>query len=136
MSARRSFDPDRGGRVASDAAPALRPLLTMLVHGLYLEAVVPLALIVVERDPLATVGQFRGDLLRGLMEVPGGFWGRYPTLFDRYRSALRAAAALRRQLPHEARMQFWEPLDVGPRDECSSAGDAEPRECATPREPT
>jgi hypothetical protein len=91
-----------------------RELLVSLVHGWCLTPVVPIAIDLVERDPLLSVWQFPGDLLRGLMEVPGAFWGRYPRLFDRYRQALRAAAVLRRQLPHDERMRFWEPLVVPP----------------------
>ena len=67
---------------------------------------------IVGASPLASAGCFRGDLLRGLMEVPGSFWGTRPDLYERYRSALRAAAAQRRQLPREERMEFWSRLDV------------------------
>jgi hypothetical protein len=85
--------------------------LVALVHGSCLDAVVPVALDVVERDPLATVGYFRGDLLRGLMEVPGGFWGGHPRLYDRYLTALRGSAERRRRLPPSERMEFWSVLD-------------------------
>jgi hypothetical protein len=88
-------------------------LLEALVNGWCLSAVVPLALDGVERDPLASGGCFPGDVLRGLMEVPGSFWGRHPRLYDRYRAALRASAAARRRLPAEQRMAFWAPLDPG-----------------------
>jgi hypothetical protein len=96
-------------RAVLDATP--RELLVALVHGWCLGAVVPLALARVERDPLASAGCFAGDIMRGLMDVPGGFWGRHPRLYDRYRAALRASAALRRRLPYDERMQFWSPLD-------------------------
>ena len=92
------------------ASTTRHDLLVALAHGSCLGAVVPIALDVVEDDPLATAGQFPGDLLRGLMEVPGSYWGRHPRHYARYRAALRAAALRRRQLPIEARMQFWEPL--------------------------
>jgi len=62
---------------------------------------------------LASGGRFPGDLVRGLMEVPGAFWRRQPRLYDRYQAALRACAAARRRLPAEQRMAFWEPLDPG-----------------------
>src|SRR5918993_3696781 len=84
-----------------------RDLLVALVHGSCLAAAVPLTLALVERDPLATAGYFRGDLLRGLMEVPGTFWGSYPRLYDRYQAALRAGAECRRSLPRDERMEFW-----------------------------
>lgn len=89
-----------------------RELLVALVHGRLLEAVVPLALDRVEREPLRDAGRFAGELLRGLMEVPGGFWARHPRLHVRFVAALRAGAALRWQLPPDERMRFWTPLDV------------------------
>lgn len=93
-------------------------LLVALVHGWYLAAVVPMALDIVEDDPLASTGEFDGDLLRGLMEVPGRFWGRNPRLYDRYRAALRCGAARRRALPPDQRLDFWTPLRVGTGCDC------------------
>jgi hypothetical protein len=95
------------------AAATLTEVLTALVHGWCLGAVVPIALARVEREPLVNAGCFDGDLMRGLMEVPGAFWGRHPRLYDRYREALRQSAALRRRLPLEERMKFWSPLVLG-----------------------
>lgn len=89
---------------------SLDELLRALVNGWCLAAVVPIALTRVERDPLTNAGCFDGDLMRGLMEVPGAFWGRHPRLYDRYREALRQSATLRRRLPPEERMTFWSPL--------------------------
>lgn len=86
-------------------------LLVALVNGARLGTVVAHALALVERDPLASAGCFRGDLLRGLMEVPGSFWRHAPDLYDRYRRALRAGAALRRRMPPRERMEFWSALD-------------------------
>jgi hypothetical protein len=94
----------------SGAAPLPRELLSAIVAGQELAIVVPLAVDAVERDPLVRAIEFPGDLLRALMEVPGGFWRRAPALYQRYRAALRAAAAMRRQLPMDERMRFWEPL--------------------------
>jgi hypothetical protein len=95
------------------AAASLREVLCALVHGWCLGAVVPIALARVERDPLTNAGCFDGDLMRGLMEVPGSFWGRHPRLYDRYREALRDSAARRRRLPADERMKFWSPLVLG-----------------------
>jgi len=78
-----------------------------------LATTVPAALALVELDPLASAGYFGGDLLRGLMEVPGSFWVRHPLLFARYRAALRACAMQRRSLPLEQRLDFWGPLSLG-----------------------
>ena len=89
---------------------SLVELLSALLHGCCLSAAVPVALARVEREPLVRVALFDGDLMRGLMEVPGAFWGRHPRLYDRYREALRRSAALRRQLPAQERMCFWSPL--------------------------
>ena len=95
------------------AEASLSEILTALVRGWCLGAVVPIALARVERDPLVRAEQFDGDLMRGLMEVPGNFWGRHPRLYARYREALRQSAALRRRLPAEERMKFWSPLVLG-----------------------
>jgi hypothetical protein len=102
------------GPLDAPAAPdrAHMDLLAVLAHGLWLTVAVPLALDVVEQDPVATAGFFRGDVMRGLMEVPGPFWGRHPQLYARYRGVLRASVAARRNLPYEERMQFWLPLDL------------------------
>ncbi|HEX6597711.1 MAG TPA: contact-dependent growth inhibition system immunity protein [Gemmatimonadaceae bacterium] len=97
-------------RPVTDAS--LAELLGALVNGWCLGAVVPMALTCVERNPLANAGQFDGDLMRGLMEVPGPFWGRHPRLYDRYREALRRSAALRRRMSVEERMKFWSPLEL------------------------
>ena len=94
------------------SAEAPRELLWALVKAQGLDTAVPAAIEIVERAPLASVGCFRGDLLRGLMEVPNGFWGRNPDLYDRYRDAVRAGASARRELSADARMEFWSPLDL------------------------
>jgi hypothetical protein len=89
-----------------------RELLVAMLAGRCAAALVATALDHVERDPLCTVGYFRGDLLRGLMEVQGAVWTRHPWLYARFLGALRAGAAMRRRLPPEQRMSFWTPLDV------------------------
>ncbi len=91
-------------------ASSLVEILAALLSGRCLPAVVPIALARVEREPLVQAAHFNGDLMRGLMEVPGAFWGRYPQLYDRYREVLRRSAALRRRLPQAERMRFWSPL--------------------------
>lgn len=98
-------------------ASSLLEVLTALLRGTCLSVVVPIALARVERDPLVHAAHFSGDLMRGLMEVPGAFWGRHPLLFDRYREALRRSAAHRRRLPPEERMRFWSPLPRAPEEE-------------------
>jgi hypothetical protein len=93
--------------------PALRgeDLLAALLAGTGLDAAVPTALAIVERDPLATCGRFRGDTMRALMEVPGLFWTRHPHWYARYLLALRASAGARRRLPDAERMEFWNTLE-------------------------
>lgn len=104
----------RGGTIADHPMARITPedLLVALVHGWCLSVVVPMALDLVEDDPLTSAGQFAGDLLRALMEVPGGYWGRHPRQYGRYRASLRASALRRRELSPEARMTFWEPLVI------------------------
>lgn len=103
--------PKRVARGAGDSA-SHGGLLVALLRRQRLTLVIPRVLDILGQDPLASGGQFRGDLLRGLMEVPGRFWGRHPQLYERYRAALRAGASARRQLPAEQRLQFWGPLDA------------------------
>lgn len=93
--------------------PGLRgeELIAALLTGTRLEAAVPTALAMVERDALATCGRFRGDTMRALMEVPGLFWTRHQRWYARYVSALRSAAGARRRLPDGERMEFWNALD-------------------------
>lgn len=105
--------PDDGLRNLTLVKGELLPqLLRELLQGSNLMAAVPLTLAVVERDPMATAGCFAGDLVRGLMEVPGSFWGPHPRLYERYVRALRASAAARRLLPRDQRMDFWSILDL------------------------
>jgi len=68
---------------------------------------VPRVLDVLEQDPLASAGFFRGDLLRALMDVPTEFWGANSAFFRRYQAVVRAGALARRALPTAERMEFW-----------------------------
>jgi len=104
----------RNASIADHPMARITPedLLVALVHGWCLSVVVPMTLDLVEDDPLASSGQFAGDLIRALMEVPGSYWGRHPRQYARYRAALRASALRRRELSPEERMTFWEPLAV------------------------
>ena len=107
-------------RIAPSRQPPASPyhdLLISLVNGWRLSSAVPAVLEIVEKDPLASAGTFRGDLLRALMEVPGSFWSRHPTLFSRYRDAVRAGAMARRALPPDLRAEFWNALADADRDE-------------------
>jgi len=120
-----AFDEDALGAAMRPIVNAsLVELLRALVNGWCLGAVVPAALARVEHDPLTNAGCFDGDLMRGLMEVPGPYWGRHPHLYDRYREVLRRSAALRRRMSAEERMKFWSPLELGD-DEHSRSLNAE-----------
>jgi len=88
-----------------------RELLQALLQASSLEAVVPAVIAIVEHDPLASAGCFRGDLLRGLMNVPNRFWTPHAALYERYRASLRACALARRRLPDSERMEFWSALE-------------------------
>ncbi len=100
----------------SMASVSRQELLTSLINGWRLPIVVPAVLEIVEREPLASAGGFGGDLLRGLMEVPGSFWSQHHRLFARYRAAVRAGALARRALPPGLRSEFWNPLAVDDED--------------------
>lgn len=82
-------------------------LFAALQRRAELSEVVPLVLDVLERDPLASAGCFRGDLLRALIDLPAEFWRRDRVLFQRYQAAVRAGAIARRSLPSTERMDFW-----------------------------
>ena len=93
------------GRTPSELSP--KELAHVIARGVCLPHLVRRLLDLVERDPLATAGWFRGDLLRSLTDVPSWFWRREAELQERYRTALRAAAAARRELPPDQRLEFW-----------------------------
>jgi hypothetical protein len=92
------------------AHPDPTAILYDLVGGRRLAIVVPAALELVEREPLASGGFFRGDILRGLMEVPGHFWWRSPDLLERYACALQAAVTLRLSLTAADWARFCAPI--------------------------
>jgi hypothetical protein len=89
-----------------------RDLLVALVYRTRLDIAVPQALDLVAHDPLIAVHSFRGDLLRGLMEVPDQFWRRHMPLYEQYRNAVRAGAKARIGLPDEVRLEFWSALEI------------------------
>jgi hypothetical protein len=68
------------------------------------------ALDLLERDPLLSAGEFPGDLLRRLIDLPAGVWAQEADLYARYREIVRAAALARRALPEEHRGAFWSAL--------------------------
>ncbi len=84
-----------------------RELLSSVHHRVELDEVVPAVLDVLERDPLASAGLFRGDLLRALIDLPPEFWHHDPVSFQRYKTAVRAGAIARLALPRSERMAFW-----------------------------
>ena len=63
-----------------------------------------------EREPLACAGEFPGDLLRRLIDLPAGVWAREHDLHPRYREIVRVAALARRGLPEKERGSFWRAL--------------------------
>lgn len=96
----------------ANAEVAPRALLQALVQGSLLSDVVPRTLTILEQEPLASAGCFRGDLLRALMSVPATFWSRQPALYQRYRTVLHDGAALRWSLDPAERDEFWSSLDL------------------------
>jgi hypothetical protein len=84
-----------------------KELAHAIARGLCLSPLVQRLLDIVEANPLASAGWFAGDLLRSLIDVPEWFWRRNAELHERYREAVRAGAAARRQLPPVQRMEFW-----------------------------
>lgn len=68
------------------------------------------AIELLEREPLACAGEFPGDLLRRLIDLPAGVWAREYDLHPRYREVVRVAAIARRGLPEKERGAFWRAL--------------------------
>jgi hypothetical protein len=68
------------------------------------------AIELLEREPLACAGEFPGDLLRRLIDLPAGVWAREHDLHPRYREIVRVAALARRGLPEKERGAFWRAL--------------------------
>ncbi len=110
-----------------DGPGARRALLRSLLHATRLDDAVPRVLDLVEAHPLASAGCFAGDLLRGLMSVPGSFWRADPALYERYRASVRAGALARRRMSYQERMKFWSALDRS-----TLARDARPTPTADP----
>jgi hypothetical protein len=59
------------------------------------------AIELLEREPLASAGEFPGDLLRRLIGLPPRVWAAQGDLHQRYRQVFRAAAASRQALPDQ-----------------------------------
>ena len=127
-------DPDAATEAASGASPSGAPtgrraerlarvweskvsqltsedVLIALLQGWGLALLVPQVLDLLARDPLASGGWFRGDFVRALMQLPATFWSRHPSLYARYRGALRESALRRRALPADERAEFWTDFD-------------------------
>jgi len=112
--ARRRRETNRGVKrpeaARREAHREVMQLHAALADPLHCGVAVPQALLILERDPLASAGYFAGDLLRRLMELPPAFWGRQPVLYQRYREVVRAAAGARRRMPVSVRRAFWQDL--------------------------
>ncbi|GAB2196980.1 hypothetical protein MAH4_09860 [Sessilibacter sp. MAH4] len=58
--------------------------LRMLIgQGIALEFLIPLALDLLESDPLVSGAFYRGDLLENVVNVPESFWNQHPELNNR-----------------------------------------------------
>ncbi len=96
-------------------------LLDALLCRVGLEDAVPPVLDLLEREPLASAGRFRGDLLRALIDLPSAFWSRRAALFRRYQAVVRAGALERRELPVAEQMAFWTEIGTWRRAEWSAS---------------
>ena len=104
--------------IRSPFTPSRRPQALPGVRRLYnaLGAPVPersdilSAIALLEREPLASAGEFPGDLLRRLIDLPAAVWAREHELHPRYCEIVRTAALARRSLPEKERRAFWRSL--------------------------
>ena len=100
-------------------------LLKALRERKALRDVVPAVLDILENDPLASAGHFRGDMLRTLIDLPADYWRRDDVSFQRYRAVVREGALKRRSLPSAERMAFWtEDREMAQTESAWSCGDA------------
>jgi hypothetical protein len=63
-----------------------------------------------ETDPLDSAGEFPGDMLRRLMDLPAHAWTGQAELHARYREVIRAGALARRGMQEHLRVAFWRNL--------------------------
>jgi len=60
----------------------------MIGQGISFRFLVPLALEVLEREPLVEADHYPGDLLASVLRIEGGTWSRHPARLCRVHSVL------------------------------------------------
>ena len=78
----------------------------MIGQGLGLRFLVPLAVEVVERDPLADGDLYPGELLSSLLRTPQSSWAAQPELRDRLQQVILALKEVPEKLEGPIQ-QFW-----------------------------
>ncbi len=92
------------------APPGVRRLYNLLGDSRPERRDILSAIELLEHEPLASAGEFPGDLLRRLIDLPAAVWSREHDLHPRYCEIVRTAALLRRGLPESQRRAFWRTL--------------------------
>jgi len=83
---------------------SIEDLRIMIGQGIGLRYLVPLALEVVEQDPLAEGDFYPGDLLGSMLRVDAEFWGREKKWRDRILALLQRLPAVPKELSEAALM--------------------------------
>jgi len=66
----------------------------MVGQKIGLQFLVPLALEMLEKDPLAEGNYYRGDLLNVVLDIPGSFWNVHVDMRDALRRVVTKASEL------------------------------------------
>jgi len=72
----------------------IEDLRIMVGQKIGLQFLVPLALEMLEKDPLAEGNYYRGDLLNVVLDIPGSFWNVHVDMRDALRRVVTKASEL------------------------------------------
>jgi hypothetical protein len=72
----------------------IEDLRIMVGQKIGLQFLVPLALAMLEKDPLAEGNYYRGDLLNVVLDIPGSFWNVHVDMRDALRRVVAKASEL------------------------------------------
>jgi hypothetical protein len=102
----------RGLRTKPIGEFSVEDLRIMIGQGIGLPFLIPLALDVLDREPLAEGGFYPGDLLRSCLAVEPAFWDAAPALCSRLRRIIAELSAVPRELVQPvASFKAYEPAD-------------------------
>lgn len=86
-------------------------LRIMIGQRMALQFLVPLALDVLEEDPLAAGDFYAGDLLEAMLKIDKAFWSPYPAARERIRGIAGRVKELIKSMDEDDRRHFDQLLD-------------------------